>query len=114
MMVGLEESQNLLDLVDNSGGLTLRVPFTPVFGEGSPSNYKLNSKQKAQFEKERLLMYSSIQTAYRLDIALPAPTHKSDKWNLTVLPPKDLHARWLVNYPKRLPDRCPPEAVSAK
>jgi Mg-chelatase subunit ChlD len=99
------ESTDLFDLVNDSGGLTLQVPFTPLPGEGSPTNYKLNSKQEAQFRRERLFLYSSIQSPYRLEFALPAQPKRLETWNLFVPPPKDLKGRWVVNYPKRL-DSC--------
>jgi Mg-chelatase subunit ChlD len=101
------ESGDLFDLVNDSGGLTLRVPFTPLPGEGSPTNYKLNSKQEAQFRSERGFLYSSIQSAYRLEIALPTPSTKSKLGNFALLPQKHLHSRWLVYYPKKLDlDAC--------
>src|SRR5208282_1398426 len=88
----------LEELVEDSGGRMLLVSPVSIFGKGLPDQYYPKRETLKPFQVAELYLYSLIQFAYRLEIALPASTHKSDKWNLTVLPPKDLHARWLVNY----------------
>ncbi len=105
--------QDLFDLVENSGGFALSVPASPHPGGEYPTSYKLNPKEEKHFQSARLYLYSLIQFAYRLEIALPAPTKKVEKWNLTVPPPKNLHARWLITYPKRL-DSCADAASAAR
>jgi VWA domain-containing protein len=95
----------LVDLVEDSGGHMLFVPYTSISAQDVAALNNSRLGKPKQFQAAELYLFSLIQFAYRLEIALPAPAKKSEQWKLTASPPKDTKGRWLVNYPKRL-DSC--------
>lgn len=99
------DARGLLDVVNDSGGLSLTVPLSPLlWEESSAKNHKISENVK-QFMAARGELFSLIQSPYRLEIELPEPVQKLQKWNLTLLHANDQHTWLRLLYPKRL-DAC--------
>jgi len=89
----------LLELVNDSGGLIGRVELAryPVARLGSADP---EESQRARWAAEGF--YAAIQVPYRLEVALPGPVQKPEKWRISVPNAKARKLDLAIGYPARL------------
>jgi len=93
---------DFLEFARSTGGLMARVPPPEHSLRPMPKYSQLKAEQLNRIHADAQILLSAIQHPYRVELALPEPIKKREKWQLSIPMAKETAPRWVVAYPARL------------